>query len=641
MASQPQEAVRQQQGLRQCALGDTPPYTEAANLAEGVRCYMCEGSGLYHAWGTLYNHLYKQHGLKAAHMSGTFFHTKVKELEKGKKKDLRAKPKSVPEPVPKQLAEEPPRPQPTFQWLAHMCWVKCDLQGNPVMPLEVQGLCQTAKAEPLTEAQSSKEPAAASQAQGVVATSTASAHTEPEALVVQHLQNMGKQLESLQARVLADPKAWMKTVPHLAIKAKFVAHPGPPAKGEGLCTKALWPKEFKKDFVQLHEFWEHLGDVMNKKKTNLEEPYRCVGRAMAMLEETPGPQPPDMPGTGDLRFLVGMWLSRAHEQLMGLSLMSPKYTWAMSTMEGLVLYCQYHLKAMTVKKLHGEEGFWGEYSEALTLMVAELQGGHWKRCHDQLLLNHNRKMREDLAKLKKFPPLEERRAAVLKSFLTIKCVARRWAGQPSMPRRLWGLLNANAVGSLYNCTHGGRKLEWELALRTRVAQMVLDQVHWLVCEQHKGWKTYGDLAKWVPQCLLEMFACYDTCPRPEGVTTFFVPAVAGAPRVSFTSALRAWSKRHLDKKHTWPTVNDYRKYSHKVLMKLTESEEKLKEVMVVVDAHGKWTQDKHYILKEHPPFYYYVSSILCLRLLMLLCMPLLLLVLFLLSLMLGVIEKLV
>ena len=106
------------------------------------------------------------------------------------------------------------------------------------------------------------------------------------------------------------------------------------------------------------------------------------------------------------------------------------------------------------------------------------------------------------------------------------------------------------------------------------------------------------MAKWIPSSILEMFACYDTLPRPEGVETFFVPAVEGAPTISFGSALRSWCKKFIDSKHTWPTVNDYRKMSHKVLMELTQSEEKLKSVMKVIDAHGKYTQDKHYILRE-------------------------------------------
>ena len=43
--------------------------------------------------------------------------------------------------------------------------------------------------------------------------------------------------------------------------------------------------------------------------------------------------------------------------------------------------------------------------------------------------------------------------------------------------------------------------------------------------------------------------------------------------------------RFLDKKFTWPTVTDHRKYSHRVLLKLAQEREKLKEGMRVIDAH--------------------------------------------------------
>ncbi len=160
--------------------------------------------------------------------------------------------------------------------------------------------------------------------------------------------------------------------------------------------------------MQLPEFLGHLNVEMNKKKTNLHMPYLCVSRILAVAEPTPGPQPHDFPEVGDPRFLVGIWLSGVHKKIMALNIMSPKYTWAMDTMKGLVLYCEYHKSNITKKKLHGEEGFWDEYIDALTQMTSELMGGHWKRCQDMVAVNLNRKRREDLAKLKKFPPIDHR-----------------------------------------------------------------------------------------------------------------------------------------------------------------------------------------------------------------------------------------
>ena len=77
-------------------------------------------------------------------------------------------------------------------------------------------------------------------------------------------------------------------------------------------------------------------------------------------------------------------------------------------------------------------------------------------------------------------------------------------------------------------------------------------------------------------------------PKPGAVETLCVPAQARAATMSFVSALRTWSKRFLDKKFTLPTVTDYRKYSHRVLLLLAQDREKLKEGMRVIDAHVKF-----------------------------------------------------
>lgn len=265
---------------------------------------------------------------------------------------------------------------------------------------------------------------------------------------------------------------------------------------------------------------------------------------------------------------------------------------------GLNLYCEYHAQLVKDKKLHGEDGCWDEYADALGLMANDLSGGHWQRCHDQLVVNLNRKRRDDLAKLKKFPPAEHRQEAVHKSFLIMMCIGKAWGEKEAMPRSMWGLLNVCAAGAIYNSTHGGRKMEWETLVLEKVEGVLAHEVPFFTCEKHKTWASYGDLAKWVPPCLLKMFTCYLSCPRPADVTTFFVPAQAGAPTMSFPSALRTWSKRFLDAKYTWPTVNDYRKFSHRVLMKLTENHQRLKDVLKVIDAHSKHTQDRHYILRE-------------------------------------------
>ena len=68
------------------------------------------------------------------------------------------------------------------------------------------------------------------------------------------LQSIERSLHTIQANVVPDKKAWMKYAPHLAVKEQYVNHEGPPAKGDGLCLKAIWPKEpFGKDAMHLQK----------------------------------------------------------------------------------------------------------------------------------------------------------------------------------------------------------------------------------------------------------------------------------------------------------------------------------------------------------------------------------------------------
>ena len=598
-----------------------PPYKEGDVCSDTnpLDCYVdgCKYKGT--SWGKLFKHVTNPkssygHGHSWKYLHGTYFHTmgtpellkQRREKRKENKKQQVAKASSHADVPASGTASpntetQPPPADPQFQWLPHTCWVKCDMAGNPLAPLEVSGICGEGD---LSERKKDDNivgvdtPPIANHSKQLATAASSSVDPAPGSMIAHQLQRMEQKLEHIQGYVQPDPKAWMKTIPHLVMKQKYELHQGPLAKGEGLCTKAIWPKELKTDCVQLPEFFDYMQVEMNKKETNLLEPYRCVGRTLGMFETAPGPQPPECPDVTDHKFLVGIWLSKMHVKMLSMPLMSPKYTWSMATLEGLTIYCDYNIKIMAEKKLQGAEGHWDEYTNALKLMIDQIKGGHWKRCQEQVIVSLNRKRREDSIKLKKFPTIEHRQAAVRKSFLIMKAIAKRWSGEESMPRANWGLMNTCAAGAIYNCTHGGRKMEWEVASLSDVRAVVQAQSNHLVCSHHKTWKSYGDLAKWIPRCLLEMFACYDSCPRPEGVEPFFVPAQSAAKRMSFVSALRTWSKKFMDPKFTWATVNDYRKFSHKVLMKLTEDAEKMKEVMVIIDAHGRRTQDKHYIMRE-------------------------------------------
>ena len=158
--------------------------------------------------------------------------------------------------------------------------------------------------------------APASSAQDAHANVRAQTNQHDAALALQ-LHRIEKRLEYIQDQVEPGLKAWTKNVPHVNIKQRYEMHQGPLAKGEKLCTNAVWPKELKKHCLQLPEFCEHLKVEMNKKGTNLEEPYRCVGRVLGMIELSPGAQPEDTPAETDVNFLIGMLMQQSAPQTRG------------------------------------------------------------------------------------------------------------------------------------------------------------------------------------------------------------------------------------------------------------------------------------------------------------------------------------
>jgi hypothetical protein len=413
------------------------------------------------------------------------------------------------------------------------------------------------------------------------------------------LQEISTKLDHIENRVKpADKKAYLQDLPHLQLKSCYTLHPGPPAKGEGNCSRASWPQELKKDCVPMPQFFAWLKIEMNKKKTNLTRPYQCLGRFMGMLEAGPGAQPSSFPSVHDTKYWVAVYVHGLHKTLMEIALMHPKYDWAMETLEGLHRYCDYHISLINYAIIKGDDGYWVQYKNCMEQMKKDLRSGHWKRCHDMLEVNHAKKEKQDRLKLRKFPLQEHRKAAVTNSCLIMKCIAKAYADQAAMPLRYWGLCNSGAAGCIYNTTHGGRCKEWVIADLQYVRVLLAERKECMECTEHKTWKTYGDLAKWLSPTLIDYLLCYDSCPRPEGHSTFFVPAKAGAAHMSMQSALRTWCKRHIADGYTKPTVNDYRKHSHKALIDLTKTEEKLKKVLVIIDAHSKKTMEGHYLLKE-------------------------------------------
>ena len=97
---------------------------------------------------------------------------------------------------------------------------------------------------------------------------------------------------------------------------------------------------------------------------------------------------------------------------------------------------------------------------------------------------------------------------------------------------------------------------------------------------------------------MKAIECYLALPRPSSdVCRFFLFTTKLTTEcVSVPKCIKAFGIRMI-RGSIIPTVNQVRKYFHKQLMALTKDEESLKDMMRILDAHGRKIQDKHYIIK--------------------------------------------
>lgn len=423
------------------------------------------------------------------------------------------------------------------------------------------------------------------------------------ALPQSQLDTLIASVDELKGSVKVDKKAWLATLPSLEIAQQYKDHPGPPAKGEivnGIrCTKAIWPKELKKDAVHLPEFHNWLKDEQNKGASDLDTHYQNVSRTLGALTITSAPD-----GFSDITSaaaLVAFYQSELHRTWLGLRLVRSKYTWSGKIMGSLATYADYHLGCINKLKLAGEDGPWEQYTTALEAFKSAMYGGHWQRFQEAAQQRHNEKLEADLEKLKSFPPVEIQLTGTKNSFLIMQCISKSWpADGDCLPNSIHALANQCAIGPQYNISFGGRKYEYEIATRTQVMDALNSGKGFLKCAIHKTWKAYGDIAKLLPNGQCKNWLTYDGLPIARGnkPDTFIVPVKEGAATASIPTALKYWAKLHIGTGFTHPTVNLYRKHAHRTLRKLTKDTEAYQQLMTAIDKNSKTVQDKHYILKE-------------------------------------------
>ena len=505
-----------------------------------------------------------------------------------------------------------------FTWQPKMCFVKCTHDGAPALPLEVACLCpDVVKADPPHDEAAAQHvvpqaaPGAARMDGLAMAPHTSGADADQRCdQLAQHEQpakstpagsndlllEVHSMLQTVKAKLSPDKAAWLKALPTVAIKGKYLDSAHAPTK----TLRTNWPKACKQDSVVLEGFRQYLKNELGNDGAHFKSMYNGVSRILGALECV-GPQGESKPSESMAtpECLVAMYTTGAVNDVLGMPLLDPSYTWSLKALQGMVHYCTYQSKALTDMVLKCEEGPWREYLDVIRQLSLKFQGSHLTKCQKQLQASYQTKHKEDMAALKRFPPWEMLQARVKESFLLVKLLGRKYGGANSMPPALRAVANTHTVGSSSYNSYIGRKMEWELLELLYMRGVLASEESHITCTKHKTWWTYGDLAKHLTPGNKDLYKCYDTLPRRDDSTLFFQPARPGSVCVSFPSCLKQWNTLNVkDPSMAKPSHNLLRKKFHRELMRLTDSKEGLKKVMTIIDAHSKYVMDKHYCISD-------------------------------------------
>ena len=467
-----------------------------------------------------------------------------------------------------------------MHWKA--CWLECTPEGAVMIgPVVVQPMS-------VNDFETHREPKVDDTQQApAAAPATSAAVPDPS---VELLTKAVSMIEKMN-----DKTAWRQDVPTIRLSPAVLESELPADKGEGSCKRAYWPKALRIQKLIVPAFSEYLV----KSKVQAEGTYGKhelgISRLFSMLEVKDGDtwaKIETAEAAADVKLLCGILHQKLHNDIIDLPILDPKYSWAETTFEAILLFCRWQIGNLQNSIVLGAEGPNDQYMAVLKQLVLNLETGVKKRLAIAKLLKVDKKYKDDTEAIKKLPSPAEFRKAVASSYRILKLIHDKFSQADGlMPQRVQGLANSCLAGALYVGAFAGRNGEWEKLDVAAVDRMLSEGKDWIPVDSHKTARTYGDLAKWLPEGLKHAFAAYRELPRPDGVNTFFVPSRDGTKKMSISSALKTFVVNFFPKAKSVPTVNLMRKYFHRGLRKITETEQLLKEVMVILDGHSKKTQD--------------------------------------------------
>lgn len=314
------------------------------------------------------------------------------------------------------------------------------------------------------------------------------------------------------------------------------------------------------------------GDVL------LQDHLRAIRRLMDMLEINGEAVGEEL--ANDPRVMVSFFLNDHHRHMLGMELFKVGFTWTRKMLQGMLVFCDYHIDAIDKIILKSDEsGPWQKYISSLKLLKSQLRGGYTKRLMQEKTRRMLLKKVEDLKKVELLPPRAVFKTCIHQAMITLKYIVGKYAGAETIPAAALAEANCCLVGKITCDGFAGRCMELSKVSLAHALEQLSQGLDYFEFKEHKTSIHYGELAKWFAPGTIEAIKAYLTLPRRSGVKTLFMPVGEDTEFISWPGTLYRFAKRYLPEKHQRPTVNLMRKMFHNKLVEETETKEKCFEFM--------------------------------------------------------------
>ena len=313
-------------------------------------------------------------------------------------------------------------------------------------------------------------------------------------------------------------------------------------------------------------------------------------------------------------WVIAMFAQEQHIAFMKHDVMDfDKYTWPESTMRSVKHYLDY-----LGTELHRARSVGADVAHLDKFISTVEQAKTYFREGPTRSANKARSRRlafratKDYRRYAALPPRSQMRLAIRRGQLELIEASRRCrVERRPLAVGEMNVATSNMVGIIFLDGFAGRPGEWQSLALSKIDQFRASSESYFTVNEHKTARVYGELAKYIAPSVRAAIDCYASLPRPiaayaaqddAAADLFLINGIGGAIRIS--ERLEVFQVRHFG--HTGsegsetpkitPTL--LRKAFHSTLMRLTSTEDRVLDILEILDGHRKSTALRHYVLRD-------------------------------------------